>query len=147
MPPAPNSLKVPVKVAVLNAWGRWKAWINSFGRAAKVPRQTSGLSFRVAGTNLLECLSGLPFEVDFSEFSLELRRMASLTDVDVQSSNDGRRRNGLGAASAGGRTQRSSPRSAGSFAVAVVSSAAAGPSAFLRQGRYFQLADVMGVEK
>jgi len=62
-----ESYKAPIKVAVLNAWGRYKAWINSFGAPQKFLVKRPDV-IQVAGTNLLESLAGLPVEVQFLSF-------------------------------------------------------------------------------
>jgi len=52
----------PIKVAVLNAWGKWRSWLNNFGRDQKFFVKRPDV-IAVAGSNLLESLSGLPVEV------------------------------------------------------------------------------------
>jgi 1,3-beta-galactosyl-N-acetylhexosamine phosphorylase len=138
-----ESLKAPIKVAVLNCWGKWKAWINSFGAPQKFLVKRPDV-IQVAGTNLLECLSGLPVEVEFLSFS-EVEANGLPKDVDVII-NDG----DAETAWSGGRWWanpkvvveiRRFIHSGGGFI------GCRGPSAFQHQGRYFQLADVLGVDK
>ena len=138
-----ESLKAPIKVAVLNAWGNWKAWINSFGAPQKFLVKRPDV-IQVAGTNLLECLAGLPVEVQFLSFA-EVEKSGIPQDVDVII-NDG----DAETAWSGGRwwanpkvvaKVRQFIHRGGGFI------GCRGPSAFQHQGRYFQLADVMGVDK
>ena len=138
-----ESLKKPVKVAVLNAWGTWKAWLNSFGAPQKFLVKRPDV-IQVAGTNLLECLSGLPVEVEFIRFA-DVEKNGVPADVDVII-NDG----DAETAWSGGRWW------ANAKVVAAIRKFIAGgggfvgcrgPTAFAHQGRYFQLADVMGVDK
>lgn len=138
-----ESRKAPVKVAVLNAWGRYKAWINSFGAPQKFLVKRPDV-IQVAGTNLLECLAGLPVEVVFLSFA-EVERNGIPRDVDVII-NDG----DAETAWSGGRwwvnprivaeVRRFVDRGGGFIGCR-------GPTAFQHQGRYFQLADVLGVDK
>ena len=138
-----ESWKAPIKVAVLNCWGKWKAWINSFGAPQKFLVKRPDV-IQVAGTNLLECLSGLPVEVEFLSFA-EVEKDGIPRDLDVII-NDG----DAETAWSGGRWWANSNivaavrrfvHSGGGFI------GCRGPSAFQHQGRYFQLADVLGVDK
>jgi len=138
-----ESYKAPIKVAVLNAWGRYKAWINSFGAPQKFLVKRPDV-IQVAGTNLLECLAGLPVEVQFLSFA-EVEKAGIPRDVDVII-NDG----DAETAWSGGRwwinpkiaaaVRRFVHRGGGFIGCR-------GPTAFQHQGRYFQLADVLGVDK
>lgn len=138
-----ESKKAPVKVAILNCWGTWKAWINSFGAPQKFLVKRPDV-IQVAGTNLLECLSGLPVEVQFLSFA-EVEKEGIPEDVDVII-NDG----DAETAWSGGRwwtnpeiieAVRAFIHGGGGFI------GCRGPTAIQHQGRYFQLADVMGVDK
>ena len=138
-----ESRKAPIKVAVLNAWGRYKAWINSFGAPQKFLVKRPDVIL-VAGTNLLECLAGLPVEVQFLSFA-EVEQGGIPSDVDVII-NDG----DAETAWSGGQwwinpkiaseVRRFVHRGGGFIGCR-------GPTACQHQGRYFQLADVMGVDK
>ena len=138
-----ESLKAPIKVAVLNAWGNWKPWINSFGAPQKFLVKRPDV-IQVAGTNLLECLAGLPVEIQFLSFA-EVEKSGVPNDVQVII-NDG----DAETAWSGGRWWanpkvisriRQFIHNGGGFI------GCRGPSAFQNNGRYFQLADVMGVDK
>jgi len=138
-----ESLKAPIKVAVLNCWGKWKPWINSFGAPQKFLVKRPDV-IQVAGTNLLECLSGLPVQVEFLSFAdIKANGIPRDTDVII---NDGDPET----AWSGGRwwvdpdivaAVRRFVHCGGGFI------GCRGPSAFQHQGRYFQLADVLGVDK
>jgi len=138
-----ESWKAPIKVAVLNCWGTWKAWINSFGAPQKFLVKRPDV-IQVAGTNLLECLAGLPVEVQFLSFA-EVEKSGIPRDVDVII-NDG----DAETAWSGGRWWANAKvvadirrfiHNGGGFI------GCRGPTAFQHQGRYFQLADVLGVDK
>lgn len=138
-----ESWKAPIKVAVLNCWGTWKAWINSFGAPQKFLVKRPDV-IQVAGTNLLECLAGLPVDVQFLSFT-EVERSGIPRDVDVII-NDG----DAETAWSGGRwwvnpkvvaDLRRFIHNGGGFI------GCRGPTAFQHQGRYFQLADVLGVDR
>ncbi|MHC4782973.1 MAG: 1,3-beta-galactosyl-N-acetylhexosamine phosphorylase, partial [Planctomycetota bacterium] len=133
----------PVKVGILNAWGKWRSWLNNFGRDQKFFVKRPDV-VTVVGSNLLECLSGLPVEVCFISLS-EIEQNGVPTDVNVLI-NDGEE----GTAWSGGHhwanetivsAIRQWVNDGGGFVGNI------GPTAYPHQGRYFQLADVMGVEK
>ena len=56
-----------IKVGVLNAWGKWRSWIENFGRDQKFLGKRPDV-VAVAGSNLLESLSGLAVEIEFISF-------------------------------------------------------------------------------
>jgi 1,3-beta-galactosyl-N-acetylhexosamine phosphorylase len=138
-----ESYKAPIKVAVLNAWGRYKAWINSFGAPQKFLVKRPDVIL-VAGTNLLECVAGLPVEVQFLSFA-EVEKAGVPNDVDIIIS-DG----DAETAWSGGRWWMN-PKIAAEVRRFVHKGGGfigcRGPTAFQHQGRYFQLADIMGVDK
>ena len=133
----------PVKVGVLNAWGKMRSWLNNFGRDQKFFVKRPDV-VAVAGSNLLECLSGLPVEVQFISFKeIEANGVPSNLDVIINDGEDG-------TAWSGGKwwaneTVVSAIREWIYNGGGIVGNM--GPSAYQHQGRYFQLADVMGVEK
>jgi 1,3-beta-galactosyl-N-acetylhexosamine phosphorylase len=138
-----ESEKAPIKVAVLNAWGNWKPWISSFGAPQKFLVKRPDV-IQVAGTNLLECLSGLPVEVCFLSFE-EVAKSGIPTDITVII-NDG----DAETAWSGGHWW-ANPKVAARIREFVSNGGGfigcRGPSAFQHQGRYFQMSDVMGVDK
>jgi len=133
----------PVKVAVLNAWGKWRCWLNNFGRDQKFFVKRPDV-IAVAGSNLPECLSGLPVEVEFISFrDIEKNGIAKDVDVIINDGEDG-------SSWSGGRWWANEKMvsairewiyNGGGFI------GNQGPSAYEHQGRYFQLSDAMGVEK
>jgi 1,3-beta-galactosyl-N-acetylhexosamine phosphorylase len=138
-----ESKKAPIKVAILNCWGTWKAWINSFGAPQKFLVKRPDV-IMVAGTNLLECLCGLPVEISWLSFD-EVASKGIPSDIDVII-NDG----DAETAWSGGRhwidpkiaeRVRAFIHKGGGFI------GCRGPSAYQHQGRYFQLSDVLGVDK
>lgn len=133
----------PLTVAVVNAWGAWKPWINSFGAEQKFLDKRPDV-IQVAGTNLLECLAGLPVDVRFLSLS-DIATTGIPEDVDVII-NDG----DAETAWSGGRWW-SDPRVVTAIRAFVSRGGgfigSRGPTAFPHQGRYFQLADVLGVDK
>jgi len=138
-----ESYKAPIKVAVLNAWGNWKPWINSFGAPQKFLVKRPDV-IQVAGTNLLECLSGLPVEICFLSFE-EVAKSGIPKDITVII-NDG----DAETAWSGGRWW-ANPKVASRVREFIHNGGGfigcRGPSAFQHQGRYFQMSDVMGVDK
>lgn len=130
-----------VRVAVLNAWGKRRSWINSFGAPQKFLEKRPDVTI-VAGTDLLECLAGLPVEVEFVSFDDVRAGVLERFDVVI---NDG----DAETAWSGGRhwvdpeitaALRAFVHRGGGFV------GCRGATAFAHGGRYFQLSDVLGVE-
>ena len=128
----------PFKVAVLNAWGRLRSWqTHQVAHSLWNQRCYSYLG-------AMEALAGLPFEVEFLSFD-EIRERGIPADVGViLNAGDG------GTAWSGGENWIdplvSSPvrewvRDGGGLI------GIGEPTACLYQGAYFQLADVLGVQK
>ncbi|MEN8127637.1 MAG: 1,3-beta-galactosyl-N-acetylhexosamine phosphorylase [Planctomycetota bacterium] len=135
--------KAPVKVAVLNAWGSKRSWLNNFGSEQKFFVKRPDV-VAVAGSNMLECLSGLPVEVVFLSFD-EVQKDGVPSDVDVIL-NDGEANTSW----SGGHwwadekivsELRQFVHNGGGFI------GLQAPTAHEHQGRFFQLSDVMGVQK
>jgi 1,3-beta-galactosyl-N-acetylhexosamine phosphorylase len=135
--------RVPVKVAVLNAWGKLRSWINSTGCVQKFHSGRADIT-EIAGTNVLECLAGLPVEVEFISFS-DIEKNGIADDVDIII-NDG----DAGTSWSGGRHWnnekvvsiiRNWVYNGGGF-IGVRE-----PSAYESNGRFFQLSDILGVQK
>lgn len=138
-----ESYRTPVKVAVLNAWGRLRSWFNSFGTAQKFMIKRPDVTL-VAGSNLLECLAGLPVEVEFLSFrDVVLEGIPEDVHVII---NDGDEET----AWSGGR-HWADPEVASTLRQWIYKGGGfigcRGPTAWTHQGRNFQLSDVMGVEK
>ncbi|MFO7726584.1 MAG: 1,3-beta-galactosyl-N-acetylhexosamine phosphorylase [Oceanipulchritudo sp.] len=138
-----GSWKAPVKVAILNAWGPLRAWINSFGVPQKFLEKRVDV-IAVAGTNLLECLAGLPLEISWLSFE-DILGKGIPGDVDVLI-NDG----DAETAWSGGSWWRN-PAVTAAVREFVARGGGVigcrGPSAHFFQGSHFQLKDVLGVEK
>lgn len=127
------------KVAVLNCWGKMRAWGNHMVHHAIYYKQ----NYSYAG--IIEALSGAPFEVRFLSFD-DIREDASvLEDVDVIL-NVG---DAYTAYSGGGNWKDEKVVTAikqfvyqGGGLIGVGE-----PTAYQWQGRFFQLANVLGVEE
>jgi 1,3-beta-galactosyl-N-acetylhexosamine phosphorylase len=133
----------PIKVAVLSCWGKLRSWLNNIGREEKFHVKRPDVT-EIAGSNLLECLAGLCVDIEFISFR-DILEKGIPDDVNVII-NDGQ----PGSAWSGGRywanekivtTIREWIYRGGGFI------GVCGPSAYQQQGRFFQLADVMGVDK
>jgi 1,3-beta-galactosyl-N-acetylhexosamine phosphorylase len=133
----------PVKVGVLSAWGKLRSWLPMHDPAQKFMVMRAD-AFWVAGSNLLECLSGLPVEVCFLSCP-DVAMGGVPADVDVLI-NDG----AAGTSWSGGlwwadpclaEAVRSFVAKGGGFI------GCRGPTAHQKQGHFFQLFDVLGVER
>lgn len=125
----------PVKVAVLNAWGKLRSWYPAF--------DAGGFGGGMPESNLFECLSGLPVDLQFIGF--DDVRDGKLGEFDVLI-NDG----DAGLSWSGGDNWKDPD------VVAEIRRFVHGgggfigvrqPSATEHQGRFFQLADVLGVDE
>lgn len=137
------SLRLPVKVAVLNSWGWLRAWIHYTNPHQKFLIKRADVTV-IAGSNMLECLSGLPVEVSFLSFD-DLRAGGVPDDVDVIINA------GTGGSAWSGGAEWVDPAviepvrawlARGGGLVGITD-----PSGHPHQGRYFQLEDVLGVQK
>ena len=127
------------KVAVLNSWGRMRAWGNHMVHHAIYYKE----NYSYAG--IIEALSGAPFDVKFISFDDIRTTPEILDDIDVIL-NVG----GAYTAYTGGENwadekivtavKRFIYNGGGFIGVGE-------PTAYQHEGRYFQLAGVMGVEK
>jgi 1,3-beta-galactosyl-N-acetylhexosamine phosphorylase len=137
------SQRLPIKVAVLNSWGWLRAWVNYTNPHQKFLVKRPDITL-IAGSNMLECLAGLPVEVSFISFE-ELREGGIPSDINVLINA------GTGdTAWSGGRewvdpaiiaTVREWVARGGGFL------GITDPSGHQHQGRYIQLEDVLGVQK
>lgn len=132
-----------IRVAVVDAWGGLRSWINHTGVAQKFHAIRPD-TFEVAGSNALECLSGLAVETRFLSLD-DIRDHGVPQDVDVLLSEGD-----AGTAWSGGRLW-SDPRLVTAIREFVHRGGGwigvGDPSAWDHQGRCYQLADVMGVQK
>lgn len=139
-----ESQKIPGKVAVLSAWGKTRSWLQNQARDQRfyVPPRPDVMEF--VGNNLLECLSGLPFEVEFISFD-DIAEKGISSDIKVIINT------GDANSAWSGGEHWDKPE----VLVALRKFVAQGggllgvcdPSAYQKNGRYFQLGDVFGLEK
>ncbi|MEN8127287.1 MAG: 1,3-beta-galactosyl-N-acetylhexosamine phosphorylase [Planctomycetota bacterium] len=132
-----------IKVYVLNAWGKPRSWLNNTTPDEKFNSARPDVT-TITGSNLLECLSGLPVDVEFISFS-DIEKDGIPADASVII-NDG----AAGTSWSGGHwwaNEKIATRirqwihNGGGFVGAVE------PTAHEHNGRFFQLTDVMGVQK
>ncbi|GLQ72194.1 1,3-beta-galactosyl-N-acetylhexosamine phosphorylase [Vibrio penaeicida] len=139
-----ESQKIPGKIAVLSAWGKTRSWLQNQARDQRfyVPPRPDVMEF--VGNNLLECLSGLPFEVEFISFD-DIADKGISSDIKVIINT------GDANSAWSGGEHWDKPE----VLVALRKFVAQGggllgvcdPSAYQKNGRYFQLGDVFGLEK
>ncbi|MBD1557608.1 1,3-beta-galactosyl-N-acetylhexosamine phosphorylase [Vibrio sp. S9_S30] len=139
-----ESQKLPGKIAVLSAWGKTRSWLQNQARDQRfyVPPRPDVMEF--VGNNLLECLSGLPFEVEFISFD-DMAEKGISDDIKVIINT------GDANSAWSGGEHWDKPE----MLVALRKFVAQGggllgvcdPSAYQKNGRYFQLGDVFGLEK
>lgn len=127
------------RVAVLNCWGKMRAWGCHMVHHALYQKQ----NYSYAG--IIEALSGMPFDVRFLSFDDLLADEGLLTEIDViLTLGDG------DTAHTGGEYWDNplvAERLRGFVARGGGLIGAGEPTGHQRQGRYLQLADVLGVEK
>jgi len=139
-----ESLKAPIKVAVLNAWGKWRSWLQNTGVEQKFYIPSRIDVTETAGSNPLECLSGLPVEVKFINFE-DIRKngIPAGTNVIINT--------GDAETAWSGGHHWADPEVTAVIREWILGGGGfvgiGGPTAFEHGGRYFQLSDVMGVEK
>lgn len=134
----------PVTVAVLSAWGSWRAWLQnpSLDQKFHVPSRPDVME--LVGSNPLECLAGLPVNVVFLDFE-QLKDRGVPGDVNVILNTGD-----AGTSWSGGR-HWGDPEVVSRLRAWVHGGGGligiGGPSAWQHQGRCFQLSDVLGVER
>ena len=127
------------KVAVLNSWGKMRAWGNHMVHHAIYYKQ----NYSYAG--IIEALSGAPFDVQFISFDDIRENPAILDDIDVVLNVGGAYTAYTGGENWADETivtavKRFIYNGGGFIGVGE-------PTAYQHEGRFFQLAGVMGVEK
>ena len=126
-------------VAVLNSWGKMRAWGNHMVHHALYQKQ----NYSYAG--IIEALSGAPFDVRFISFDDIKENAEILQDVDVVINVGDAYTAHSGGAFWADETIITAIKDfiyhGGGFI------GVGEPSAYQWQGRYFQLANVLGVEK
>ena len=138
-----KSARLPAKVGILNAWGAMRSWIPFEGRDQKFAVSYSDNMFLLARSYLLECLAGLPVDVQFLSFD-DVAKNGIPADIKVLI-NDG----DMGTAHSGGENWlnpavvsavRQFVHQGGGF-IGIRE-----PTAHKANGRVFQLADIFGVD-
>jgi 1,3-beta-galactosyl-N-acetylhexosamine phosphorylase len=128
----------PFKVGILNCWGRLRAWQCQMVAHAIWYKQTYSY------LGVLECLSGLPFEVEFLNFD-DLKSKGIPQEIGVLiNAGD------AGTAWSGGDNWQDKEVLAKIREWVYMGGGLIGigePTASQYQGRYFQLAEVLGVDK
>lgn len=139
-----SSLKAPIRVAILDSWGSKRSWISHAAIDNKFGSSRND-SMVCVGSDILECLSGLPFEIEFIKFQDIIDDPSCLNNIDVII-NEGE----VNSAWSGGShwanskivaTLREFILEGGGF-VGIKA-----PTAYDHQGQLFQLPDILGVQK
>jgi 1,3-beta-galactosyl-N-acetylhexosamine phosphorylase len=139
-----TSYTAPIRVGILNYWGKIRSWVNDLGPDEKFYFPERLDVVEIAGSNPLECLSGLPVQVNFINFK-------DIIEKDIFKNLDVVINYGSADTSWSGGRNWSNPR----ILTAVRDFVHNGggfiginePSAYEYQGAYFQLYDVLGVQK
>lgn len=139
-----HSHKHPGKIAILNAWGKSRSWLQQQAREQRffVPPRPDVME--LVGSNPLECLSGLPFDIQFISFQ-DILTNGINSDIKVIIN--------MGEANTAwsGGENWSNPQvlscirrfvSEGGGLLGI-----GDPSAWQANGRYYQLGDIFGIEK
>ncbi|MFV0449328.1 MAG: 1,3-beta-galactosyl-N-acetylhexosamine phosphorylase [Vibrio sp.] len=139
-----ESQKLPGKIALLSAWGKARSWLQNQARDQRfyIPPRPDVMEF--VGNNLLECLAGLPFDVEFISFDDIIQNGISEEIKVIINTGD------ANSAWSGAQCWDNSD-----VLVALRKFVGQGggllgvcdPSALQKNGRYFQLGDVFGLEK
>lgn len=133
----------PIKVGVLNAWGSLRSWMVQAGPIEKFYSGREDV-MEFVGTNLTECLAGLPVDVTFLSFTDILNNPACLDELDVII-NEGV----MGSAWSGGEVWKD-PKVV--LAIRKWTHDGGGligvghPSAIEYAGKVFQLSDLLGID-
>lgn len=139
-----ESQKITGKVAVLNAWGVARSWLQNQAKDQRfyVPPRPDVMEF--VGNNPLECLSGLPFEVEFISFE-DILTKGIPSDIKVIINT------GDADSAWSGGEYWGNPEIITALREFVGNGGGllgiCDPSAYLQNGRFFQLGDVFGLEK
>jgi 1,3-beta-galactosyl-N-acetylhexosamine phosphorylase len=132
-----------VKVVILNSWGNWRSWINTINPEQQFSSAREDV-VTIFGSNMLECLSGLPVDVSFLSFDKLLKNgIPAGTDVII---NEGAAGNAWSGGDYWKKTELVEKirefTAQGGGLIGIGS-----PSAVEYQGTFFQLADIFGVDK
>lgn len=138
-----GSWRQTIRVAVLTAWGKRRSWLPMYDPAQKF-MEIRADTFWVAGSNLLECLSGLPVEVCFISCD-EVANNGVPNDIDVIINDGAAETSWSGGSHWANPSLQTAVRKFVGEGGGIIG--CRGPSAFPKGGRYFQLSDVFGVDK
>lgn len=139
-----RSRRMPVKVLVLNAWGELRAWLQnaSIDQKFHVPSRPDVME--LVGSNPLECLAGLPVDVLFRSFDdLKVCGIPRGVKVILNMGDAGTSWSGgehWADAEVVTLIRKFVCRGGGFVGIG-------DPSACARNGQYYQLSDLLGVEK
>ncbi len=139
-----HSRKIPVKVGILNSWGEWRSWLQNPVRDQRfhVPSRPDIMEF--VGSNPLESLAGLPFDISFFSFD-------DIIDSGIPEGLDVIINMGDADSSWSGGEHWENSRIIESIRRFVGNGGAllgiGDPSAVKKNGRFFQLGDILGLEK
>lgn len=139
-----ESAKIGGKVAVLNAWGLARSWLQNQAQDQRfyVPPRPDVMEF--VGNNPLECLAGLPFDVEFISFE-DILENGIADDIKVIINT------GDANSAWSGGEYWGNPKVVTALREFVGKGGGllgiCDPSAHLQNGRFFQLGDVFGLEK
>lgn len=134
----------PIKVVVLNAWGKMRSWINQISPSEKFYCGRKD-TMEFISSNVLESLAGLPVDLEFISFRDILADPTVLEKFDVII-NEGSANSAWSGGNAWANPAIVSAvrnfvyRGGGFIGIGE-------PTACENQGRFFQLADVLGVQK
>jgi 1,3-beta-galactosyl-N-acetylhexosamine phosphorylase len=132
-----------IKVALLSSWGKIRAWMPHVSPSHRFNAESKDTLLNTVNSHVLECLAGLPIEVDFVSFD-DLRKNGIPEDVDIII-NDGY----AGTSWSGGANWLDSDIVAAIRKWVFNGGAFLGfnaPGAYGSQGRFFQLSDILGVD-
>lgn len=133
----------PIKVGVLNAWGSLRSWMVQTGPIEKFYNGREDVMDFV-GTNITECLAGLPVDVSFFSFNDIFNNPECLNDFDVIINE------GCAGSSWSGGDVWSDPKLLTSIRKWVLSGGGfigiGHPTACRRGNTVFQLSDILGVD-
>lgn len=132
------------RVVILSSWGKIRSWLQNPVKDQRffVPERPDIMDF--VGSNPMECLAGLPFDVDFMSFE-DIKRDGIGADVGTI----------INMGDAGTAWTGDGNWGDPNIVIAIREFVAQGgsflgigePSSFLQNGSFFQLHDLLGIEK
>ncbi|QEN04466.1 1,3-beta-galactosyl-N-acetylhexosamine phosphorylase [Thiospirochaeta perfilievii] len=139
-----KSKTVGRKVAILNSWGSLRSWLQNAVKDQRfhIPSRPDIMEF--VGSNPMECLSGLPFDIEFISFD-DILSNGINSDIGVIINM------GDSMTSWTGHEQWGNPEVISTLREFVSNGGGflgiGEPSSYLKDGRFFQLGDILGLEK